>query len=71
MPQVDSLRRQAYQAFFNTRDGQTILADLVSFAQSQDVTESRLLGRADVVMRIERQRQLAKERAKDKEQDDE
>lgn len=63
----EKIRRQAYQAFFNTRDGQIILADFVFQAQASDVSEARLLGRADIVVRIERQRHIVKEQEKEPE----
>jgi hypothetical protein len=57
----ETIRSQAYQTLFTTREGAEILKDLVIFAQDPSVSEARLLGRADVIVRIERQRQKSKE----------
>ena len=66
MPQIDpqDKRHKAYAAVLATEDGCEVLADLVRFAQAPDISEARALGRADVVLRFERENKQGRDVAK-------
>lgn len=59
--------QQAYQIVLATPAGRDVLDDLTVFAQASDITEARALGRADVVLRMMRE----KKRSYDLEQETE
>lgn len=53
--QLEKARKQAYQVVLSTDAGQDMLDDLINFAQFCG-DPIRALGRADVVLRMERER---------------
>lgn len=68
MAALPKVRAEAYRAVLQTEQGREVLDDLVKFAQAQDVTEARLLGRADVVLRFENQKRRAGEKEQESEE---
>jgi len=53
----------AYKKILESPEGSLVENDLVIFAQDPNISEARLLGRADVVLRFRRERQRAQELA--------
>lgn len=60
---VDPLkaRQKVYQTVLATAAGKEMFDDLVLFAQMPNCSEARLLGRADMVLRMERERKRGEE----------